>query len=147
MKRIIIALVALFFGGMIYILWRTETLFMFCWFDRLGLDGVIAWLRDSAEPFSVYLPDWFIFSIPNALWFFSGLILYDFIWGENSSECKLFWLSVFFVIAVGSEVAQAFQFIPGTFDYLDILFMIIAGLTSTLFIFSNQYPNTRRQIT
>lgn len=147
MKRIIISLAALFFGGMIYILWRTETLFMFSWFDCLGLDDVIACLRASAEPFLVYLPDWFIFSMPNALWFFSGLILFDFIWGENLSECKFFWLSLFFVIAVGSEVAQAFQFIPGTFDYQDFLFMIIAGLFSALFIYSNQYRNKRRQIT
>jgi hypothetical protein len=139
MKRIIVSLAALFFGGMIYILWRTETLFMFSWFGRLGLGGVIAWLRAGAEPFSVYLPDWFIFSIPNAVWFFSGLILFDSIWGANSSECKLFWVSIFVVIAVGSEAAQAFQFIPGTFDYRDFLFMIIAGLSSALFIFSNKY--------
>jgi hypothetical protein len=145
MKRIIISLTALFFGGMIYILWRTETLFMFSWFGRLGLGDAIVWLRASAEQFSVYLPDWFIFSLPNALWIFSGLILFDSIWGANLSGSKLSWLLVYCIIAVGSEVAQAFRIIPGIFDYKDLVFMIIGGVLSSLLMFHNKYTTERRK--
>ncbi len=147
MKRICVAFGALFLGGMTYLLWRSDTLTMFSWFDRLGLGGSIAWLRVGAGSFSNYLPDWFIFSIPNALWFFSGLMLFDYIWGVDSSGKKLFWLSIFCAIALGSEVAQAFQIIPGTFDYQDLAFMIIAGMSSALFIFYHKNRGKRRQTT
>lgn len=141
MKRICIAISALFMGSMIYLLWRTDSLAMFTWFDCLGLGGTIAWLRIGLGPFSIYLPDWFIFSIPNALWFFSGLIVFNSIWGMKPSWDKRFWLSSFCVIALGSEVAQAFQLIPGTFDYQDLIFMIIAGIASAFCI-----PNHNHKI-
>lgn len=134
MNKLGIALIALLVGGLIYILWRSETLMMFVWFEHIGLNNVFGSMRNSTSGVSVSLPNWFLFSLPNALWLFSGLLVFDFIWGSKLSASKLFWLSFFWMVAVGAEVSQALDILPGTFDWQDMSFMILAGFSALLFM-------------
>lgn len=117
----------MFLGGMIYILWRSDTLTMFSWFNYLGISEVIGKIRIASESFSTVLPNWLVYSAPNALWFFSGIVVFDLIWNQET-KMKILWLSLFCLLAVGSEIAQAVGIVEGTFDYQDIILMIIAGL-------------------
>jgi len=135
MKKIALSLSTMLLGGMIYILWRSDTLIMFNWFTHLGIDEMIERMRTISAPFSKQLPSWLIYSAPNALWFFSGIIAFDIIWGKES-QMKIFWISLFFILAIGSEIAQAIDMISGTFDFQDLALMLIAGSLATLVIYS-----------
>lgn len=127
MKKLGLSVTALLMGGLIYVFWRKDTLMMFIWFDRIGLTDIVCLLRDRAGRLSMCLPNWILFSLPNALWLFGGLLVFDFIWGNKSSVSKLFWFSAFWFIAVSAEVGQALRIIPGRFDWQDITIMILAG--------------------
>ena len=76
-KNTIIGIASIIFGGMIYVLWRKQTLLMFSWFDAMSLGIPIAILRDSASAYSSIMPRWFYFSLPNALWAFGGILLFS----------------------------------------------------------------------
>ena len=100
---------------------------MFIWFDRIGFADLVSSLRTRAGALSICLPNWILFSLPNALWLFSGLLVLDSIWGNKSSASKLVWFSAFWFIALGAEVGQALRIIPGTFDWQDIAIITLAG--------------------
>lgn len=127
MKKLGIALISIFVGSLIYILWRSDTLTMFIWFRQVRLETYVEFIRNSFGIFVVYIPNWIIYSLPNALWLFGGILVFDFIWGEKQSISKIFWITLFILVAIGSEIGQKFRIIPGTFDWKDIIWMIIAG--------------------
>lgn len=144
MKKFGIALIALLVGGLIYIFWRSETLMMFAWLEYFGLEKFIRSMRDITLELS--LPNWVLFSLPNALWLFSGLLLFDFIWGSEASVSKLFWFFIFWMIAVCTELSQALRLIPGTFDWQDMTFIILTGFFAFLLI-TPSIQKERRQDT
>ena len=126
MKKALLASVALLIGGMIYVLWRSEALLMFIWFDALGMRPAVEILRGYAAPYSTTFPSWFYFSLPQALWLFSGILLFDSVWRGDARLHKWFWVIVVAVSAIGGEFAQHWRFLPGTFDLLDIILCILA---------------------
>jgi hypothetical protein len=146
MKRVITATAAsfaLFLGGMIYVLWRNESLIMFRWFDVLGFGGQVHCLRIYAKPYVNILPQWVIFSLPQALWLFSGILLLKSIWGNDKHKRILFWSVILLTIAFGIEYGQYLHWIPGTFDELDIG-LLIAGYTVSVAFIELIYDRERR---
>ncbi|NBB81557.1 MAG: hypothetical protein GVY36_19310, partial [Verrucomicrobia bacterium] len=123
MKKIFLGIVSIAVGGIIYIMWREQTLLMFDWFDLIGLSSVIGFIRNYGVMIG-YPPEWVIFSLPNALWVFGGFLLFFSIWEKESLERKI-WLVLFSTIALGSELAQLIGFIPGTYDSVDMFLMCV----------------------
>jgi hypothetical protein len=146
MKKILIAVCTLTVGGLIYILWRSDTLTMFVWFERLGIMPFIESLRYQAEWMSTFLPNWFIYSLPNALWLFSGLLIFNQIWGHKPSLDRRFWAIGFLLIGIGAEFGQLLGIIPGVFDWQDLFFMIAAVCSAYLVVSTHQVEAVRRCI-
>ena len=109
----------LIIGGLIYILFRTDSLVMFKWFAALSLDKPIEYLRDSTLTVKNHLPDWFLFSLPDGLWIFSYITF---------------------------ELGQLFNIVPGTFDAIDLIFYI-AGAVFPLVFFKNNLLITKTKTT
>jgi len=124
--KTVAAVIAMFVGGIIYMFWRGDSLIMFTWFDVLGIKSQVQTLRMYAEPYSNILPRWFIFSLPQALWLFSGIVGFICIWGKNDVLNKRFWIITFCIIAFGFEFGQYIGLVSGYFDIIDIIFMIMA---------------------
>ena len=95
---------------------------MFTWFEYLGLDSVTYASRFWATHFRDYIPDVMIYSLPNALWYLSGMLVFSQIW-KNQNE-KWLWIGVVTAIAFGLEFGQAVGFVNGTFGFPDVIFMI-----------------------
>ena len=127
MKRLGAAIAALAVGSLIYLLWRPRTLTVFTWLDVVGGERVVGSIRFHASWFFQYLPGWVLYSLPSALWIFSGLLLFDLIWGGKSSAGKKFWSLLLWFIALGGEFGQSLQIVPGSFDPQDIYLMLISG--------------------
>lgn len=129
----------LFIGGVFYILFRSNTLNMFNWFEILGIDQIIKDLRGSFLSLKPIIPEWIIYSLPNGLWvysFTSGILI---IWGKLLT----FWLIVPLLTGVLVEFAQLFHFFPGTYDIIDFSIGILA-FTGSVLIFnlkSNKHEN------
>ena len=128
--EIILAVLAMFAGGMIYVLWRPDSLVMFSWFNALGMRDTIANLRQMNSPYPALFSDWVIYALPQALWFFSGLLGFHCIWRTRSKRNYWLYFSVFFTIALATEIGQSLNIVPGHFDRYDLVLLIIAGLVA-----------------
>jgi hypothetical protein len=106
---------------------------MFTWFDALGAKSLVMALRAYARPYSSAFPHWVYFSLPQALWFFSGIVAFNCIWGTTSTLLyDRLWILAFVGIAFGFEVGQFLGLVPGHFDILDVVLLVIAFLGALL---------------
>lgn len=115
---------ALVAGGLVYLLWRSPTLWMFGWCEALGLGRHLASLRAVAEQHEP--PHWLLYSFPDGAWAFAGTVVMRGIWVSGKGAMKLFWIFVIPVLAIGSEIGQRFGFIPGGFDFNDLVACVVA---------------------
>lgn len=146
MKTLWVGIAALLVGGCLYVLGRTESLLMFVWFDRLGLSTVVYSVRDRTEAVMQQLPQWALYSLPNALWLASGLLVLNGIWGIKSTIDKRVWMFALWCVAIGGEVGQLLQIVPGTFDWLDLGMMVVVGYCVHLIDPLNQWFKVRSPI-
>ena len=137
------ALFALFLGGIIYVLWHDESLIMFRWFDAFGFGAQVHSLRIYAEPYANILPQRVIFSLPQALWLFSGILLLRSIWGNDKHKGMQLWLVILLTMAFGIEYMQYLHWMPGTFDELDVG-LLIAGCAVSFAFIKLSYDTKRR---
>lgn len=131
--------IPLFIGGLIYILFRSNTLNMFNWFETLGMDQIIKDLRGLFLLLKPNIPEWVYYSLPNALWvysFTSGILL---IWGKSLT----FWLITPVLFGVLVEFAQYFQIFPGTADIMDFVTGLFAFISSNLIFHLKTYNNEK----
>lgn len=124
--KIFIALLIFFFGGLIYVVFRTRTLNMFGWFSFLGLDSLISFLRMSFRQYDI--SDFVKYNLPDGLWLFSYLFIIKSIYGKELSKAAIISYLALPLIAVGSEISQIFKLIPGVFDIFDLICYICSIL-------------------
>lgn len=119
----------LFLGAIIYVLFRSESLLMFNWFHLLGVDEIIRSLRIQAAPYRNCIPEFILFSIPDGVWVYSITVLMGALWHNTSLSVRFFWVSIGPILGIGGELGQILGFVPGTFDYNDLLicFSAIVG--------------------
>ena len=137
-QQLILHIISLVTGSLIYICFRTSTLVMFKWFDKLMLTGAITAIREYSLPFRDKLPSWFLYSLPDGLWMFSYICLMLFVWGRKMNMTHLFWFTLLPMIAILSEMGQLFQVVPGTFDIIDIVFYVAGSFLPFVIFRKNQ---------
>jgi hypothetical protein len=72
-----------------------------------------------------------LYNLPDALWFLSGILFLRFLW-FNSKKWQGIYILCFYGMAVIFEISQLSENIPGTFDWLDLLFMGITAFVEGL---------------
>jgi hypothetical protein len=121
---IFLASLAVFIGGLIYILFRPSEHIFFGWISPAG----------SLSPvFCRILPEWFVYSLPNGLWAFAYALLITRIWSGSRSWLRYFWMASIPLLVLGFEILQFPGIIPGTFCFEDIALGIM-GLMLGIFI-------------
>jgi hypothetical protein len=116
-----LAVACLLMGAMVYVLFRPTSLLMFHWADSLGLMASIHALRTCSRSVVRFLPDWFVYSLPFALWISSYLFCIRAIWWRSRCRSRYLWLWCVPLISVTAELCQHLRILPGTFDFLDLL--------------------------
>lgn len=116
----------LLIGGLIYVIYRSDSLLMFEWFKKIGIITNVVDLREYFSPF--LLPKWIIYSFPDGLWLLSYMLLVDVLWGEDYGNLYLFWLLILPAIALISELMQLVLSQLGTFDIIDLMCYSVAIL-------------------
>lgn len=120
-------------GGLIYVCFRSLSLRLFDWFEIIGLNSFLLSIRNLTYSFKTDLPLWVYFSLPDGLWvysFSSALIIF---WDNDFKKFKL-WSLIPLVLSVLIEILQVFDFFPGTFDFIDLIFSIMGLLISKIII-------------
>jgi hypothetical protein len=115
------AILSIITGGLIYILFRTDSLVMFGWFEQLRISEFIYNLRDAHlfPQFGSFKT--IINTAPGGLWTFSYTVFLLFIWNLEFNFRNIFYFMSVPAAAVVSEIFQLTGLIPGTFNYLDII--------------------------
>jgi hypothetical protein len=124
-RLILTVIIPLLISGVIYILFRTDSLIMFKWFANIGLGESIKALRHSIGQLNI--PNLIIFSLPDALWIFSFTSFMLIIWRDKFSAQSIPWIFIAPVAGLLYEIGQAFHFVRGTFDTTDLILILIAS--------------------
>ncbi|MCZ8297714.1 MAG: hypothetical protein O9297_10910 [Flavobacterium sp.] len=127
-RKIIIGTLPVIVGGLIYLTYRTDTLIMFDWFNKIGLSDTIDVLRSNQHLQNLTIPNWIKFSLPDALWLFSFNYVLLTLWNFNVNQQSAFWLFLAPTIGLFSEIGQLIGIVPGTFDIVDLVLLLIATL-------------------
>jgi hypothetical protein len=98
------------FGTAIYVGWRTTSLLVFDWMAICGIPV------DVFRPHT-NIPQVLLYSLPDGCWVFAGTSWMLIIWRRLHA-----WVFIFAGLAIGGEFGQAFQIVPGTFEWNDITF-------------------------
>jgi len=131
---------AIFIGGLIYILLRPSEHLFFGWIRLAGLDQWISPARSLSPLLGELFPDWIIFSLPNGLWAFAYALLITSIWSGSRSWLKSFWMASIPILVLGFEILQIPGIIPGTFCIQDIAIGLL-GLVLGIFIGTKKTKN------
>ena len=122
----------LLFGGAIYVLFRSDEIYFIDWLLSQKTGPFLTEARSITLKFSSSLPHWFMFSLPDALCMLSlSLSMLNF-WKNESYRSLMIWSILIPFIALLWEFAQYFNFLKGTFDWVDIYCYLIA--TALIFL-------------
>lgn len=127
-KDWIVALLLILTGGMIYVLYRPESLLLFRVTDSLGMTPLIDIVRSNTS--KVMLPSFMINSLPAGLWTASYLMMMYITTKFHTRRIRLMLALPLPVMAIVLELMQFFGWCPGTFDIYDLICYIVP-----LFIF------------
>ena len=118
LSLIAVGMLLLFMGGMIYVLYRPQTLLLFHVAGGLGMTELIGQWRQMA---TAWHPAAFtIYCLPAGLWALSYVLIVG-----TLAQCLPAirrWVAVAFIplLGIASEVLQALGIVPGTFDWTDL---------------------------
>jgi hypothetical protein len=124
----LLASACLLVGSVLYILFRPTTLLLFHWANWLGLMELIATARSHVHPPNGHLAGWAIYSLPFALWVLSHIFIVNGVWGKSPSPCRVAYLWSVPIVAITAELAQGLRILPGQFDPVDLVTIIIATI-------------------
>jgi hypothetical protein len=127
-KDWLVALLLILTGGMIYVLYRPESLLLFRVTDSLGMTPLIDIVRSNTS--KVMLPSFMINSLPAGLWTASYLMMMYITTKFHTRRIRLMLALPLPVMAIVLELMQFFGWCPGTFDIYDLICYIVP-----LFIF------------
>lgn len=122
-KDWIIALLLILTGGMIYVLYRPESLLLFRVTDSLGITPLIDILRSNSS--RVMLPSFMINSLPAGLWTASYLLMMYITTKFHTRRIRLMLALPLPITAIVLEFMQLFGWCPGTFDIYDLICYIV----------------------
>ncbi len=128
LSTITIGVALLFLGGMLYVLYRPQTLLLFHIASGMGLTDVIDQWRLSAA--AVWQPaEFIVYCLPAGLWALSYVLIVGTL--AQGLPMKRRWAAVAAIPLLGaaSELLQAMSIIPGTFDWADLLLYVLPLIT------------------
>jgi hypothetical protein len=114
-------------GGMIYLTLRQGPIpFLDVIKDNLIWAESPFW-QPAPLPVVRGLPNWFSTSLPDALWCYACVSLALICWRDGPRLFKALWLGIALTLALGFELGQGLQIIPGTFCTRDVVFSAAAA--------------------
>lgn len=123
-------------GGTIYVFFRSSDLLMFSWFKFLKIDGFIHFIRKYTVLYQKNIPYYILYSLPDGLWVYSFIAFLS-LYFKNK-----FIYTLLGTISAAVEILQLW-FVPGTFDILDLIIIILCILTIMFVIKLNIKENKK----
>lgn len=90
------------------------------------------------------LPNWSNFSLPDGLWIYSFTSFLLIYW-DNKFDYYKYWLLIPFTTSIVVEILQWLKMFPGTFDIIDLLFLML-GFTLSLIIINSKFKKHEKKV-
>ena len=126
--KILAGLIFLILGSYLYLKFRSETLLMFKWLENIGLDSIVSSIRNSSIDFNSHQMKHVIFSAPFGMWVISFCCFIGAIWHKDSFVSAIIWRLCVPFVAISSELLQFLGILPGTYDTIDLLVLIVSTI-------------------
>jgi hypothetical protein len=126
-------------GCLIYLLFRSRTLYIYVWCKFLGLSAFIDTLRYAVHDWQ--LSDFIRYSLPDGLYVTAYILMMDAIWHDDKRMIKYVILSIVPFITIASEILQYLGLVPGTFDAVDLICYAIPPLIYSIIIITKQFKS------
>lgn len=123
-----VSTIPLVLGGAIYLIWRDTSLLMFRWVEKLHVSSIIFTARECSVARGAHLPDWVLYSLPNALWVLSLVSTAGLLWRGAGRTSLTIAVITAACLGLGGEVAQGLTLLPGTFSMTDLMLATLAAL-------------------
>ena len=127
---LLLSLFPLFIGGIIYICFRDENILLFSWTRYFDLNK--SFLRAFDFKNNIIL-SFIVYSFPDGLWVLSGIFLLK-IFLKNENRILIFYLILLISLSIFFEIGQLINIIPGTFDIIDLITIIIFSCIGLIII-------------
>ena len=120
----IFVLFPLVLATFIYYFTRPHSIYFLRWID---------YIFPLQKTEKILLPYWVVYHLPDGLWAFSFTSIFLIIWERKINKRNFLWLLTPLIISIIIEITY------GTFDYLDLCFIIIGGILPLLYIIVTQF--------
>ena len=129
--QVFLAVLMLFVGSGIYLLFRSKSLYIYKWCAVLGLSDNINYLRHAVSDWSI--SDFVKYSLPDGLYCAAYVLVMDAIWHKECGCVKF--VAIFLVpfVTIISEALQYFGIVRGTYDYYDLVCYVIPPIAYLYF--------------
>lgn len=126
-------IVPLILGTIIYILFRTESTYIFTFLKLIRIDNLVKNnIRQNFYILNNKTLYFIIFNMPNLLWTYALTSLLNIIWIKKSLSYYLILSILFVFIIIFPELLQKINFFPGQFDLMDLIASIIGFILSVI---------------
>lgn len=142
-QKILIGTLPVFLGGLIYLTYRADTLLMFSWAKYIGLTDFVNFLRTDNFLQNLTIPNWVKYSLPDALWLFSFTYIILLLWDFKINRQSVLWIFLTPTVGLFSELGQLVEIIPGTFDKIDLLLLLLAAIFPLTFVSNSKSINIK----
>lgn len=124
---VVISGLSVLLGGLIYVVWRPIPPAFITWIKNSEVRDLMSAMQQGIQQNIPVLPDWMVYSLPNAFWAFAYSYLLCNLWYRQNGWEKWLWVSTAPMLPIGWEVLQYFSVLPGTFCWLDLSLGLIGA--------------------
>lgn len=113
-------------GGLIYTLFRTDTLLVFRFYEFLQVDGLIRDIRSHTMQWEI--TNFVKYSLPDGLWVYAFTYFLASLWkfDDSGGKGKYLFMTIPLLSGVGVEISQLYFVSIGTFDFHDLFISLTA---------------------
>lgn len=129
---LVFCLTCLCVGTLIYAGTRPESIYLNQWISQIGEGKVLLFLQGILQ--KVQLPEWTIYSLPDALWMLGLTMVILTIWDFRLHKTSIPWIALGIATGLIFEISQGFHIVGGTFDTVDLIFILMGALLPISFI-------------
>lgn len=124
-------------GCLIYLLFRSKTLYIYVWCKALGLSTFVDVFRENVQNWNV--SNFVRFSLPDGFYCAAYIMMIDAIWHDDNRKVKYILLSLVPMITIVSEILQFCGVVRGTFDVMDLLCYLIPPIAYIMIALINNF--------
>lgn len=126
-------------GGLLYLLVRSKPPIIAEWLYHTQIGNALKIYQIAGVVEVKLLPAWIIYNLPDALWSFSFTYCILALWNFTVKKTNAFWVFCVPLLSIALELGQLSVICTGTFDFADLVFIVIG--CSIPFIFINNTTN------